>query len=945
MIRSGPYLVLLMWAALLAPLLVRPAVADDLAARRSERREQIRAASLRVDKAGSSALFGLLVIPVDFADARLPDGYEPGLDLSPRLVGASGETLHNFFATSSGGRCDLRVTLAPTVHLPGARRDYLEGFASSPHTRTMATLALESVADTGFPFRELDMDGPDGHPGTADDDGRVDGVLLLHAGSGTEDGGVIPAHQFYLEEPVIQDGVAADTYAVAGYRSGLGIWAHETLHMFGLEERYDPLLPSDAGASEIHSRGGLGIFSVMAAGAWGTGEGHGCALVDGYSGWQLGWFDEVGISGRGLGHRIEPSVTGRQVHRVWTNGEPGHEFFLIEVRDPVAAAPFDAAVPGGSLVIYHVDETVPDGWRVVTGSEYHLRARLVEADGDDGLRRGLDEGSGADLFPGTLGIDAWTPTTHPNSDGYAGPSHVSLTGITSVDRAVDLIARADDGPAIRHELAFGDEAEPVLELVVFSLAGELEAPTATLTALPPARGYFAGGGTSSGFDLVPQGGYERLVPDRAIAWIPDLDLPAGSATVFRLQISTPDWDSAPLESTWHWDGNAAALAFTGVAPGGWEVDHPDGTGGATWHLWSDPANPVVDGRPLFACTGVGDDTPTAWPNVVYGFGAHARLTSPPLGPGVEAVRIVHAWDAEILPTGTGMDGGTVTWVDADGREHPAVPVDGWPGAVAVESSSAIHGRNAFTGPMTLDENERPLWRVDVFPLPTDLPGPWRLCFAFASNSRNGDGLRRGWILAEATALTTLVPASAWQLSWTGDSLNWGPPPGGTGAAAVILRRVDGVLIDLSTPPLVPDPAAGGHAVPASLIRTHLPGPDRTRHVLLVAEEMAYGTLVSRPVVVQLDGGAGTTPFAGAPWPNPATSELSFTLDVPDGAKLRWRIYDVQGRLLREESRTAGSHLIRWDGRDRAGRRAPAGVYFVKITGATVERTHKVVLLH
>ena len=32
-------------------------------------------------------------------------------------------------------------------------------------------------------------------------------------------------------------------------------------------------LPADDGASEIHSRGGLGIFSVMAAGAWGTGGG------------------------------------------------------------------------------------------------------------------------------------------------------------------------------------------------------------------------------------------------------------------------------------------------------------------------------------------------------------------------------------------------------------------------------------------------------------------------------------------------------------------------------------------------------------------------------------------------------------------------------------------------------------------------------------------------
>jgi flagellar hook assembly protein FlgD len=133
-------------------------------------------------------------------------------------------------------------------------------------------------------------------------------------------------------------------------------------------------------------------------------------------------------------------------------------------------------------------------------------------------------------------------------------------------------------------------------------------------------------------------------------------------------------------------------------------------------------------------------------------------------------------------------------------------------------------------------------------------------------------------------------------------------------------------------------------VPAGEILPLLGGAPRTRHLLLVAEETALGRLMSRPAVVMIDGGAGAAPFAGAPWPNPTTAGVSFTLEVPDGATARWRIYDVRGRLLREESRAAGHHLVGWDGRDRDGRRAPAGVYFVKVTGATAERTHKVVLL-
>lgn len=945
-ILSTRQLWILVLAALLAPLWARPAVADDLAARRSAQRDRIRAASLRADKAGTGAPFGLLVVPVDFADMRFPEGYDPGRDLAPRLADETGETLRHYFDLASGGRTDLRVTIAPTVHLPEARSEYLAGFAGNPHTRPMATLALESVADTGFPFRELDTDGPDGVAGTADDDGRVDGVLLLHAGPGTEDHGIIPAHQFYLDEPVVQDGISADTYAVAGYASGLGIWVHETLHLFGLEERYDPLLPSDEGDSEIHSRGGLGIFSVMAAGAWGTGAGHGCALPDGYSCWQLGWLDDIALPAGEPGLQVDPSVVTRQVHRVWTHGEIGTEFFMFEVRDPAAAAPFDAAVPGGSLVIYHVDETVPDGWRVVTGGGYHLRAHLVEADADDGLRLGLDEGSADDLFPGGLGVTDWAPTTVPDSDGYYGPSQVALTAITPVgESGVDCVVRADDGPAVRHELDFDDAAEPVLDLVVYSLGEELDAPVGTLTALAPALGSFAGGSTSVGFQLLPDGGADRLVPDRTVTWVPDPGLPPGSATTFRLQVMTMDWDADPLVTVWHWDDNAAALAFTDFAPGGWEVDDPDGTGGAQWHYWDGPGNPVADGRPLYACTGTGQDTPDLWPDVFYGFAAHTRLTSPALGAEVAAVQIVHAWDAEILPTGTGMDGGSVAWVDTDGNEHDAVPVDGWSGTIAAESSAALHGQGAFTGPMTVDATGRPVWRVDLFAVPADRPGPWRLRFSFASNSRNGDGTRRGWFLAEATALPAPAPTTAWRVAWTGENLNWDPPPGGTGAEAVVLRQIDGLLEELTEEPLIPEPAAGGgYALAASLIRPHLPGPDRTRHLLLLAEEVGVGMLTSRPVVVLKDGGAAETPFAGVPWPNPAVGEFSFTLEVADGAEAHWWIYDVRGRPLREGSLAAGNHLVTWDGRDQAGRRAPAGVYFVKIAGATVERTQKVVLL-
>ncbi len=305
---------------------------------------------------------------------------------------------------ASGGACDLRITVAPLVSLAGTRRDYSDvDLNGSSRTRALATEALTAARDLGVSFRSLDDDGPDRIPGTADDDGQVDGVLILHAGIGQENDvttGLVQPLQYFLEEPVVQDGTAASSYAVAAMGSGLGIWAHETGHLLGLEERYD-LRYAAAGASELHSRGGLGRFSLMAAGAWGTGGGAHPALLDAYSRRQLGWCPAVDLPAAGsVDTALTAGADGGAVHRVWTDGRPGDEYFLLEVRHPVDG--FDEGVPAGDLIIYHVDETVPEtAWSTEGG--LHLRVQLVEADGVWGLRDGLDEGSAADLFPGTTG--------------------------------------------------------------------------------------------------------------------------------------------------------------------------------------------------------------------------------------------------------------------------------------------------------------------------------------------------------------------------------------------------------------------------------------------------------------------------------------------------------------------------------------------------------------
>jgi alpha-amylase len=75
----------------------------------------------------------------------------------------------------------------------------------------------------------------------------------------------------------------------------------------------------------------------------------------------------------------------------------------------------------------------------------------------------------------------------------------------------------------------------------------------------------------------------------------------------------------------------------------------------------------------------------------------------------------------------------------------------------------------------------------------------------------------------------------------------------------------------------------------------------------------------------------------APWPNPASGEvtLRFALAAPGRARLA--VYDVSGRVVRDlgaETLHAGAHVRAWDGRDASGRLAGSGVYWVRLEAAS-----------
>jgi len=97
-------------------------------------------------------------------------------------------------------------------------------------------------------------------------------------------------------------------------------------------------------------------------------------------------------------------------------------------------------------------------------------------------------------------------------------------------------------------------------------------------------------------------------------------------------------------------------------------------------------------------------------------------------------------------------------------------------------------------------------------------------------------------------------------------------------------------------------------------------------IAALAELAVVDTVASVPAPVSV-------PFAVSASPNPssASAGISFALGSP--GDITARIYDVQGREVKtlfEGSLPAGRHEITWQGDDRDGSRASAGVYFATV---------------
>jgi hypothetical protein len=131
----------------------------------------------------------------------------------------------------------------------------------------------------------------------------------------------------------------------------------------------------------------------------------------------------------------------------------------------------------------------------------------------------------------------------------------------------------------------------------------------------------------------------------------------------------------------------------------------------------------------------------------------------------------------------------------------------------------------------------------------------------------------------------------------------------------------------------------------------IPGRDVYMVRAVKLESTAGGTYLnpSPGVTDSIDVTAGVDPGLPATGlrnsPNPFHTGTEITFSQPSACQVILRIHDVTGRLVRDIDAgrlPAGTHTLRWDGKDEQGCQVAGGVYFLSLRSNDATFSRKVV---
>ncbi len=379
----------------------------------------------------------LLVIRIAYSDRAFVSSAESWSD---RFFGTSEHRLNHYMREVS----KLIFSFAPAVEQHETRDDgVITVTLDHPHPdpdsseRQLIHADLSAAVAAAAPYIDFAAYDSDGNGAIAFDELQI--IFIIAGYEDAYSGGTLApgiwAHSWCVDPAPVADGVAllgcreagfyslfGERHAVSvndsGHDATIGIIAHELGHAaFRLPDLYD----TDGSSS------GIGYFGLMAAGAWGRSgrtdlpgntPTHPCAWSKVHNGWVTPQIVS-GVNGAEVTLYQSASVSSNIVKVPLS----GSEYFLLENRDnsgyDTGLYMLDGTFDGG-LAVWHIDEEIialKDATNTINNDESHKGVDLEEA-ADAQLDSGGNGHEGNLYYAGNA--DAFTPTTQPGSDSYAG---------------------------------------------------------------------------------------------------------------------------------------------------------------------------------------------------------------------------------------------------------------------------------------------------------------------------------------------------------------------------------------------------------------------------------------------------------------------------------------------------------------------------------------------
>ena len=330
---------------------------------------------------------------------------------------------------------------------------------------------IAELADPDFDYTQFDNDGPDNIPNSGDDDGYVDGIIVVYSGCGAEwypgNDNIWPHKSSLGSYEYETDDLGANgsnvivkSYAVNPELAGggdcytntirpIGVYAHEFGHILGLPDLYDR--DNSNGGSE-----GIGHWCLMASGSWQGWGGDTPAHMSSWCKSEMGWLEPVVLSSDEISLNIPQVETNPYAVKIWEDDYFWSRYFLVENRQAVG---FDSDLEGPGLIIYHVDENRRYGsYRFSSGpandDETHKLVDVEEADGLDDMDNEVNRGDAGDPFPGISNNFTFNDNSYPSASRYDNnETGIAVFNISSSDSLMtaDVNIRPQYGYALAYD--------------------------------------------------------------------------------------------------------------------------------------------------------------------------------------------------------------------------------------------------------------------------------------------------------------------------------------------------------------------------------------------------------------------------------------------------------------------------------------------------------------